>query len=205
MKKTVFLFLTTITALTSCNSKKHSITEIAEPTRPVTQVIDEPKKVEEDINEEFHSDSTDGEPAVERFYPASKTSETVDTLIQEYSLKISITQSSLDTYVVDEYESDGVKYSTKYRDNENHLLIVKNDIIVMDTVFTKETFSEFMSSDFLEIAQFHRYWLREIKDDQLEFFGVITKPDTDWSFAFSHYLDLASLEFKVEEYIDEDI
>ena len=72
-------------------------------------------------------------------------------------------------------------------------------------VFKKSDFTELTGEDFLKIADFHGYWFNKIENDTIELFGVISKPETDWSVAFYHFLDLKSMTFELQEHIDEEI
>lgn len=52
------------------------------------------------------------------------------------------------------------------------------------------------------IANFHNYWFNKLDNDKIELFGVISNPETDWTFDFIHYFELFSktLTFKQEIY-----
>ena len=76
---------------------------------------------------------------------------------------------------------------------------------MVDTVFKKSNFTELTEEDFLKVSTFHRYWFNKIENDTIELFGVINKPETDWSVAFYHFLDLKSGTFETKEHIDEGI
>ena len=76
---------------------------------------------------------------------------------------------------------------------------------MIDTVFTKQTFAEFTGQEFLGISNFHGYWFNNVTDNTVELFGLISKPETDWTFAFYHYFDLKASKFTVMEYVDEEI
>ena len=121
------------------------------------------------------------------------------------NLRISIQSRTLDSYVTNEFESDGKKYIDKYRDSEKHLRILKGKQVVVDTIFIKETFVDYAGQEFLDIANLRGYWFNEIEDNEIEFFGVINKPETDWSYAFYHFFDLSTQEFRIKEHIDEEI
>ena len=128
-----------------------------------------------------------------------------DTTDETSGIKITITEKTLDTYVTNEHGNDSVKYVDKYRDTEWLLNVSKLGEVVVDTVLHKEDFTDHLANDFLGIANFHGYWISKIEPDRIEFFGVIAKPETDWSFAFYHNLDLRTGKFSVTEHVDEDI
>ena len=141
---------------------------------------------------------------IEKFFPDTKDPIKNDTLIQNRGIQISIVQIPLDSYVVNEFNSDGIKNIHKYRDFENHLIIEKNSVTLIDTIFRKENFLENTGQEFQEISVFHGYWFREIKDNQIELFGMLSKPETDYSFGFQHFFDMTSGEFKIKPSIEED-
>jgi hypothetical protein len=98
-----------------------------------------------------------------------------------------------------------VKYLDKYRDTERQVRILKDNIILIDTVLRKETFGAGLDKTFLDISNFHGYWIKRIEADTIEFFGVISKPETDWSYAFHHYFDTKTKTFVIKEHLDEEI
>ncbi|OHX63961.1 hypothetical protein NH26_20335 [Flammeovirga pacifica] len=153
----------------------------------------------------FESQNLSDKNIIERFFPEENENVKFDTIVSALNLKISIQSTTLDTYVTNEYEIEGVKHIDKYRDSEKHLIIEKSNKIVIDTVFKKSDFTELTGKDFLKIADFHRYWFNKIENDTIEFFGVVSKPETDWSVAFYHSLDLKSMTFELEEFVDEEI
>ncbi|SHJ28434.1 DUF4738 domain-containing protein [Aquimarina spongiae] len=141
---------------------------------------------------------------IEKFFPDTKDPIKNDTLIQNRGIRISIVQTPLDSYVVNEFNSDGIKNIHKYRDFENHLIIETDSKILTDTVFRKVNFLENTGQEFQEISVFHGYWFSEIKDNQIELFGILSKPETDYSFGFQHFFDITSGEFKIQPSIEED-
>ena len=142
---------------------------------------------------------------IERFFPEENETVKFDTIVSALNLKISIQSTTLDSYVTNEFEIEGVKHIDKYRDSEKHLIIKKSNEVVIDTVFKKSDFIELTGEDFLKIADFHGYWFNKIENDTIELFGVLSKPETDWSVAFYHFLDLKSMTFELQEHIDEEI
>lgn len=140
---------------------------------------------------------------IERFFPKNKEVVKTDTLIQSLNIQISIIKKTLDTFVTDEFESEGEKHIYKYRDFQNNLIIKSKDKILVDTLFTKESFLKYQNKEFLDIATFHGYWFNKIEANKIEFSGAISKPETDWSFGFKHFYDLTKNEFTVKENIDE--
>lgn len=164
-------------------------------------------QIETKNTEEVKRDSVFKEASfiVERLIPENTAPTDFDTLLSEQKIQILLKKTYLESYVVDEYEINDTIYQDKYLDSKIHLNIRKDKIILIDTAFTKSTFSKFMDREFIEIARFHNYWFRNLTDSRLEFFGVISKPETDWSFAFSHYYDLKNTTFVIEPYEEEEI
>lgn len=149
------------------------------------------------------SQNLKGENIIERFLPEENETVKFDTIISALNLKISIQNTTLDSFVTNEFEIEGVKHIDKYRDHEKHLIIEKFNKVIIDTVFKKSDFTKLTGKDFLKIADFHGYWFNKIENDTIEFFGVISKPETDWSAAFYHFFDLKSMTFELHELIDE--
>lgn len=141
---------------------------------------------------------------IERFFPKEKSITKHDTIIMEENLKITIQNTLTDSYVVNEFEIDGQKYIDKYRNCVNRLIIEKSNELILDTIFKKRDFIKYTGPDFQNIATFRGYWFNQLKNDTIELFGMINKPETDWSFNFHHYFDLNSKTFLVKEYLEED-
>ena len=135
----------------------------------------------------------------ERFFPKNKINYQKDTLIKKLDLKISITEKSLNTFVMDTFTSEGVKYFDKYRDTEFLLLIQKGNLKILDTTFKKDNFVNLAGKELIEYGNFTNYQLNNISETEIEFFGVINEPETDWSFPFYHKYDLKRNEFKIKE------
>ena len=201
MKNYLSIFILLVISLSGCNPKEKQAKE------QTTSIKESPVEIidAQEESDELTTDNSDNKELVERFFPKTKESERLDTLIQSLSLEISIVSNALDSYVVNEFKSDGTKHVDKYRDFENHLIIKKEGKILVDTVFTKQTFSEFTNKEFLDIANFHGYWFNKVTDNTVELFGVISKPETDWTLAFYHYVDLTTSKFTVKEHVDEEI
>ncbi|WP_299246226.1 DUF4738 domain-containing protein [uncultured Aquimarina sp.] len=143
---------------------------------------------------------------IERFFPLEKETIKKDTLIKNLDIRISIVQNSLDSYVVDEFDSDGVKNIHKYRDSEHHLTINKGAKVLIDTIFKKDEFVENAGQQLIDISRFHGYWFNKIKDEQIELFGVISKPEgDDWTFAFKHLFDIRTGRFEIKESVDDEM
>jgi acyl carrier protein len=142
---------------------------------------------------------------VERYFPTEKAVNVRDTIIQTLGIQITITEKTLDTFVTEEYTNDSIKHIDKYRDIERQLKILKDNQVLVDTLFKKETFKEFLDKDFLEVSNFHGYWINNVEADRIEFFGVISKPETDWTFAFHHFFNVKTKEFKIKEEVDDDM
>ena len=161
-------------------------------------------EIETKSNEDVKRDLDFKEPSfiVERLIPENTTTADFDTLLSEQKIQILLKKTYLESYVADEYEINDTIYHDKYLDAKIHLNIRKGETIFIDTAFTKSTFSKFMDREFMEIARFHNYWFRKLTDSRLEFFGVISKPETDWTFAFSHYFDLKSKTLAVVPHED---
>lgn len=136
----------------------------------------------------------------ERFFQENKEVVKFDTLITDKQLQITIIRTDLDSYVVNEYEDNGKTQIDKYRDAEIALTIKQKSQTLLDTVFRKEQFSKYGDKGFMDIAIFHNYWFNKLDKGRLELFGVISKPETDWTIDFHHYFDLTTgkLTFKQE-------
>ncbi|MEO8237187.1 MAG: DUF4738 domain-containing protein [Flavobacterium sp.] len=129
---------------------------------------------------------------LEKFIPETKRIEKFDTIIADKKIQITIKRTDLDSYVINEYEEDGNKQIDKYRDAEISLTIKQNSQILLDTVFTKKQFSKYADKGFMDIAIFHNYWFNKLDKDKIEFFGSISKPETDYAIDFYHYFDLTN-------------
>ena len=141
---------------------------------------------------------------LERIYPEIKTTEKFDTVISDRQLQIIIIKTDLDSYVINKYFEDDKLYIDKYRDVEIALTIKHKTRTVLDTIFRKTQFSNYADEDFMKIANFHNYWLENIRKDKIELFGIICQPETDYCLSFYHYFDLKNRKLKFEEYIDDD-
>ena len=145
------------------------------------------------------------ENVIERYFPEELGSVKIDTIITERDLTITIQSRFLDSYVINEFEIDGIKYVDKYRESEKHLLIKSSTEILADTVFSKDDFNRLLGDDLRKIARFHGYWLDNINNETIVFVGVFNKPETDISVAFNHYFDLKTNTFRIEELIEDEI
>lgn len=188
MNKLILIWLTTVIFL-SCSKHKKEAIKINTKNNPLT--------IKENSNLKTKS--------IIRYFPKEKDVIEFDTIIAAKNLRITIQSKFLDSYVINEFDSESIKYTNKYRNNEKHLVIKQSNKIIIDTVFRKNNFEKLAGKDFLKIAQFHNYSFNEIKNDTIELFGIISKPETDWSFVFNHYFDLNTKEFRIEEYNDDEI
>ena len=75
----------------------------------------------------------------------------------------------------------------------------------MDTVFRKEQFSKYGDIGFMDKAIFHNYWFNKLDNDKIELFGVISKPETDWTIDFYHYFDLANRKLTFKQEINNEV
>ncbi len=197
MNKLLLIILIGLT-LFSCNEKeKKAVSQRTFVQKSKAALIDSSLTVNQEIPK---SNQT-----VERYFPEEKEMKRIDTIISEMNLKITIIDKALDSYVTNEFENGGIKYIDKYRDSEKRLIIKLADEVVIDTIFRKEDFVDYAGQDFLEIANLHGYWFNKTDNPTIEFFGVINKPETDWSYAFYHYFDLNTKNFKIEEHVEEGI
>lgn len=155
------------------------------------------KKQEEKI-EVFNKPIISNENSTDRFFPKEKTVEEFDTLIIDKNLEISITKSYLDSFVTNEFENEGKKKVEKYRDAEISLKIKQDNKILLDTLFKKENFNNYINKNFQSIAVFHGYWLDGIDNEKIQFFGTISKPETDWAFDFRHNFYFKDKSLKTE-------
>ena len=155
------------------------------------------KKQEEKI-EVFNKPIITSENSTDRFFPKEKTVEKFDTLIVDKNIKISITKSYLDSFVTNEFENEGKKQVDKYRDAGISLKIKQDNKILLDTLFRKENFNNYINKNFQNIAVFHGYWLDGIDYEKIQFFGTISKPETDWAFDFHHNFYFKNKTLKTE-------
>lgn len=162
------------------------------------------KKQEEKI-EVFNKPIISNENSTDRFFPKEKTVEKFDTLIINKNLEISITKSYLDSFVTNEFENEGKKQVDKYRDAEISLKIKQDNKILLDTIFRKENFNNYINKNFQKTSVFHGYWLDGIDNEKIQFFGTISKPETDWAFDFHHnfYFKDKSLKTEIIEETEE--
>lgn len=77
--------------------------------------------------------------------------------------------------------------------------------MLLDTVFRKNQFLKYTDKDFLDIAIFHNYWFEGLDNGKLKFMGVISKPETDWTFAFDHIFNLNGKTMKLIKHPDSEI
>lgn len=161
---------------------------------------------QEDKSSSFSADSIDTltKTNLERFIPENKGIEKLDTIIASKNLQIIITKTDLDSYVVNEYEEEGHKQIDKYRDAEIALTIKQNSQTLLDTIFRKEQFLKHAEKGFLDIAIFHNYWFKRLEKDRIELFGVISKPETDWTIDFHHYFNLTTRKMTFQQEIDDE-
>ena len=130
-----------------------------------------------------------------------------DTLIGNGSIRVVISNKRLDTHVRQEYKTDDKTKIDNYLDLGKRIQIFQDGAELIDTVFTKNNFDSYLGTDFLEKAILKGYWLDDFNDENssLIFFGTITKPETDWTFAFYHIFSLEKEQFMVQIYEDEKI
>jgi len=140
----------------------------------------------------------------ERFIPETKKTEKFDTIIADRKIHITIKRTDLDSYVINEYEENGNKQIDKYRDAEISLTIKRNSQILLDTIFIKKQFSKYADNGFMDIAIFHNYWFNKLDKDKIEFFGSISKPETDYAIDFYHYFDLTNRKLTFIQKPEED-
>ncbi|MGH2666644.1 DUF4738 domain-containing protein [Flavobacterium sp.] len=140
----------------------------------------------------------------ERFFPETKGTEKFDTLIVDRQIQIRIIKTDLDSYVTNEYDEEGFKQIDKYRDAEIALTIKQHSQTLLDTVFRKEQFLKYGDKGFMDIAIFHNYWFNKLDKDRLELFGVISKPETDWTIDFYHYFDLTTRKLTFKQEINDE-
>lgn len=140
----------------------------------------------------------------EKFIPETKETEKFDTIIAERKIQITIKRTDLDTFVINEYEENGNKQIDKYRDAQISLTIKQNSQILLDTTFIKKQFSKYADKGFMDIAIFHNYWFNKLDKNKIELFGVITKPETDYTIDFYHYFDLTNRKLTFVQKTEED-
>lgn len=176
MKKLNLFILVLVIFFISCNSKSKKNSEVSTPTKS---------------SQEFTKKDSD------KLYPIQKEISKFDTLIQSRNIRISIVRKDLDSYVLHESWGEDVKHIDKYRNAEIELSIKQNENILLDTVFRKEQFVKSVGNEFLKILIFHNYWFKNIDENKIVFFGVITEPETDNTVDFNHsfYFKTKRLEY----------
>lgn len=165
------------------------------------------KKIDEKSTNVLNQDSslnTTSSTISESFFPENKETIKFDTLIASEHLHVTIIKTNLDSYVTCEYDDNGKKQIDKYRDAEIILTIKQNSQILLDTVFKKEQFSKYCDKGFMDIANFHNYWFNKIDNNRIELFGVISKPETDYTLDFYHYFDLTTKKLNFVEYAEDE-
>ena len=183
--KNSLIISTLMILLFACNAKTEKKSTIVETTTDSTKVIYTNIKSE-------------------RFFPEKKETVKFDTLLVDKQLQVIIIKTDLDSYVTNEYDDNGKKQIDKYRDAEITLIIKQNSQTLLDTVFKKKQFSQYADKDFMDIAIFHNYWFNKLDKDKIELFGVINKPETDYTFAFYHYFDLTNRKLNYVEHTDDE-
>lgn len=124
-----------------------------------------------------------------------------DTILKHHRIKI----STIDTkdYVTIQYSSEDKYFVDRYFDKQFKLSISNRGENIVDTIIKKSSFEILLNEDFYQQANFHGYWFREFRKDTLTFFGVIGKPETDWSYAFYHHYIIPIDTLIIEEYEEE--
>ena len=140
-------------------------------------------------------------PIVRSYHPKEKIEQTKDTLIHE-SWVLSVRSKALGTYVTQEFEDEEEIRAYHYRNFSYKVTLKRENEAMLDTVLYKEAFKSLLDPAFLDSAIFRNYSFEryDLKARQLYFFGIITKPDTDWTWAFYHIYSLESNDFVIEEY-----
>ncbi len=190
----ILLFIISITA--SCGESKQDKLNIEGNYQSEVIEIDSVDNDQKQTNES---------KIIERYFPEELTFSRFDTLLTNSNLKVSITSRYIDSYVTNEFESDGTKYIDKYRNTEHQLIITRASSTLIDTVLSKQNTIEFTDQEFLDIATFHGFWFKEFNESYLNFFGTITKPETDWTLPFYYHFDISTKKLTFEPYIEEEI
>lgn len=181
MKKLTLIIIAIF--LISCNSKSVKNPETSKPIKS--------------SQKEIKNDS-------DKLYPLQKGIEKFDTLIQSRNIRISIIRKDLDNYVLHESWGDDGKHIDKYRNAEIKLIITQNENILLDTIFRKEQFVKSIGNEFSDIAIFHNYWFKNIDENKIDFFGVITEPETDNAVNFNHYFYFKTKRLEYSESIESE-
>jgi hypothetical protein len=154
--------------------------------------------------ENVHQTKINKIKTVERFFPENIEIETQDTIIKNGDFKISITNTSLKSFVINEFLEMNIKHIDKYRDNEIHLKIIQKSEVILDTLFRKELFKNQIDQSFIKTANFHNYWFEKSDNGKLIFMGTICKPETDICFDFNHYYDIKTKSFEIKKMEPDD-
>lgn len=143
-------------------------------------------------------------PIVVRFFPESKLSELQDTILNDPPITITIMKAYLDSFVVNEFDSEGRLYRDQYRDAAVRLTIRKQQQTISDTLFSKNSFRQLTSVDFLKSAVLQQYSFEKMSGDSLVFFGTINRPETDIAVDFYHYFDLKTCSYRLDIVPDDE-
>ncbi len=117
---------------------------------------------------------------IESFEPENIESETEDTIIKKGNFQVSITHTYLKTFEVvkfqyrDFVDVKKLKYQTinrtiKIRDQEIQLKIRQNSKLILDTIFRKEQFKDYLAKSDMKKAIRINYYFDELSDGKLVF------------------------------------
>lgn len=150
---------------------------------------------------------------VEYVYPESFDTEVEDTLIKDGNFEVSVAKIPLKTSIIEErmgkdikknekkIEIINIKYIDKYRDFEIHLKVSQNSKIVLDTVFHKELFVEYLTKSEMKKSVLDFYSFHRLVDGKLIFGGVLSKPFSlrlHEDIFFYHYYDIKNKTLKTK-------
>ncbi len=146
---------------------------------------------------------------VEKSYHTVDSTQTIiqDTLFSESSFRVVISNVPSDTYVTQTYSDDQKTKTDYYQDIDKQVAVFQNDVQLVDTIFSKSGFDTHVDKEFILNSIFKNYWIDSYNSEknEIKFFGTLTKPETDWTFAFYHVFSIAENKFTVEPYIEERI
>ena len=161
-----------------------------------------------DAKTEAKNISKDDSLIVEKsVHPMDSVNSKFDTLLIG-NLRVKIYELTLDSFVKQtELQKEKVR-AYDYRDFSRRIEIIKDGKVLVDTLFVKESFAPLLvDENFLKVAVFKSYSFEnyDVQKGEITFFGLLTKPETDWTIAYYHKLNLSNLSFEVERLIDEPI
>lgn len=149
---------------------------------------------------------------VESFEPENIESETQDTIIKKGNFKVSITHTYLETFEVvksqyrDFVDVKKLKYQTinrtlKIRNEEIQLKISQNSKPILDTIFHKEQFKDYLSKSDLKKSIRIIYYFEELLNGKLAFRAIFDNGSLKLhqKVYLIHYYDIQTKTFEIKQ------